>query len=164
MLYFSGVVSLLASSTAFPFSRGKSVGYCILFLRGDEPVSISRFPLSSSRCTNIDEWYRQTSPHLTVSLLLLSRRFLVNKRNSETRPCFSSDPCEFVRVGNDANRLNTPFLHLNGQDGEYLTASANDQGCLTVDFLSLEGLELLQQHQERHRDRLFPLDALCWIF
>src|SRR6266567_5561155 len=95
MLYFSGVVSLLASSTAFPFSRGKSVGYCILFLRGDEPVSISRFPLSSSRCTNIDEWYRQTSPHLTVSLLLLSRRFLVNKRNSETRPLFLFRP---VRV------------------------------------------------------------------
>src|SRR5438105_13400167 len=108
MLYFSGVVALLASSTAFPFSRGKSVGYSILLLRGDEPVSISRFPLSSSRCTNIDEWYRQTSPHPTVSLLLLSRRFLVNKRNSETLPCFSPDPFEFVRTGNDPNRLTPP--------------------------------------------------------
>ena len=29
---------------------------------------------------------------------------------------------------------------------------------------SLEGLELLQQHQKRQRDRLFPVDALCWIF
>jgi hypothetical protein len=49
--------------------------------------------------------------------------------------CFSLDSCEFVRVGNDPNRLNLPFLHLNGQDGEYLTASADDQGYLTVDFL-----------------------------
>ena len=29
---------------------------------------------------------------------------------------------------------------------------------------SLEGLELLQKRQERQRDRLFSLDALCWIF
>src|SRR2546430_16427986 len=110
MLYFSGVVSLLASSTAFPFSRGKSVGYCILFLRGDEPVSISRFPLSSGRCTNIDEWYRKTSPHLTVSLLLLSRRFLVNKTNSATRTFFSSAPGKFARLGNDENSHSTHFL------------------------------------------------------
>ena len=48
---------------------------------------------------------------------------------------FSSDPCEFFRVGNDPNRLNLPFLHINGQDGECLTACADDQGCLTVDFL-----------------------------
>ena len=37
---------------------------------------------------------------------------------------FSSDPCEFFRVGNDANRLNLPLLHINGQDGECLTACA----------------------------------------
>ena len=57
-------------------------------------------------------------------------------RNAEARrAAIASDPCEFVRVGNDPNRLNLPFLHLNGQDGEYLTASADDQGYLTVDFL-----------------------------
>ncbi len=48
---------------------------------------------------------------------------------------FSLYPCEFFRVGNDANRLDLPLLHLNGQDGEYLAASADDHGCLTVDFL-----------------------------
>ncbi len=48
---------------------------------------------------------------------------------------FSSDPCEFFRIGNDANCLNLPLLHLNGQDGECLVASADDHGCLTVDFL-----------------------------
>src|SRR5260370_33501410 len=51
--------------------------------------------------------------------------------------CFSSDPCEFFRVDNDANRLNLPILHIHGQDGEGLTASADDQGGLTVDFLEL---------------------------
>ena len=58
----------------------------------------------------------------------------VHTSNRETRSRFSSDPCEFFRVGNDANRLNTPLLHINGQDGEDLTASADDQGGLTVDF------------------------------
>jgi hypothetical protein len=47
------------------------------------------------------------------------------------------DPCEFVRVDNDANRLNLPILHIHGQDGEDLTAGADDQGGLTVDFLEL---------------------------
>ena len=56
-------------------------------------------------------------------------------QESETLSRFSSDPCEFFRVGNDANRLNLPLLHINGQDGECLTASADDQGGLTVDFL-----------------------------
>jgi len=51
--------------------------------------------------------------------------------------CFSSDPCEFFRVDNDANRLNQPILHIHGQDGEDLTAGADDQGGLTVDFLEL---------------------------
>src|SRR6266566_5392161 len=31
---------------------------------------------------------------------------------------FSSDVCEFIRVGNDANRLNLPLLHINSEDGE----------------------------------------------
>src|SRR6266851_1210548 len=42
---------------------------------------------------------------------------------------------EFFRVGHDPNGLNTLCLHFNAQDGECLTASADDQGCLTVDFL-----------------------------
>jgi len=58
----------------------------------------------------------------------------MNTRNRETLPCFSLDPCEFFRVGNNPNRLNMPFLHINGQDGEYLIASADDQGRLKVDF------------------------------
>jgi hypothetical protein len=58
----------------------------------------------------------------------------VHTSNRETLSRFSSDPREFFRVGNDSNRLNTPLLHINGQDGEDLTASADDQGGLTVDF------------------------------
>jgi len=58
----------------------------------------------------------------------------VHTRNRETLSRFSSDPCEFFRVGNDPKRLNPPLLHINGQDGEDLTASADDQGGLAVDF------------------------------
>ena len=58
----------------------------------------------------------------------------VHTRNRETLSRFPSEPCEFFRVGNDPNCLNTPFLNINGQDGEYLIASADDQGGLTVDF------------------------------
>ena len=53
----------------------------------------------------------------------------------ETLSRFSSDPREFFRVGNDANRLDLPLLHLNGQDGKYFFISADDKGCLAVDFL-----------------------------
>src|SRR6266567_1646536 len=66
MLFFSGVSPLLASFTAFPFSARRSVGYCTLFLRGCEPVNISKLLLSSrisSICANIDECYgRATGP------------------------------------------------------------------------------------------------------
>src|SRR5438094_6339565 len=67
-----------------------------------------------------------------------SRR--VRLLNSSERVCqrSKSDPREFFRVGNDANRLDLPLLHLNGQDGEYFFASADDQGCLTVDFRYLD--------------------------
>lgn len=62
-------------------------------------------------------------------------RLQSEQNTHETLSRFSSDPREFFRVGNDANRLDLPLLHLNGQDGECLTASADDQGCLTVNFL-----------------------------
>ena len=63
------------------------------------------------------------------------RRLQSEQNTHETLSRFSSDPREFFRVGNDANRLDLPLLHLNGQDGECFFASADDQGCLTVDFL-----------------------------
>ena len=47
---------------------------------------------------------------------------------------FSSDPAEFVRVGNDPNRLNLPMLHIQDQDREGFFARTDDQGRLTVDF------------------------------
>jgi hypothetical protein len=73
-------------------------------------------------------------------MLSIERRFVANvcivvRVVWKSLPRFSSDPCEFFRVGNDPNRLNLPFRHIDGQDGEYLTASADDQGGLTVDFL-----------------------------
>src|SRR5260221_9855742 len=42
--------------------------------------------------------------------------------------------CEFLRVGNETNSLNMPFLHFNGQHEQCLTASAGNHCCLTVDF------------------------------
>src|SRR6266576_2372877 len=63
-------------------------------------------------------------------------RQLQSEQNThETLSRFSSDPREFFRVGNDANRLDLPLLHLNAQDGECFFASADDKGCLAVDFL-----------------------------
>src|SRR5713226_5739382 len=56
----------------------------------------------------------------------------------ETLPCFSSNPCELIRVGNDANRLNLPLLHINGKDVECFFAGADDQGGLTLDFSWLD--------------------------
>lgn len=45
------------------------------------------------------------------------------------------DASEFLRVGDDTDRLDLPLLHLNGQDGEDVTASTDDQSCLAVDLL-----------------------------
>ena len=75
-------------------------------------------------------------------MLSIERRFARFEANErivvsevwKSLPRFSSDPCEFFRVGNDPNHLNLPFRHINGQEGECFFASADDQGCLTVDF------------------------------
>src|SRR5437764_5054830 len=86
----------------------------------------------------------------------------VHTRNRETLSRFSSDSCEFFRIGNDPNRLNLPLLHINGQGSDLGEVVLEDFA--QQEDRSLERLELLQQHQERQRDRLFPLDTLCWIF
>src|SRR5205823_6306899 len=56
------------------------------------------------------------------------------QRASVVADRFSSDPCEFFRVGNDANRLNTPLLDFNAQNEDSLSANANDQRGLAVDL------------------------------
>ncbi len=48
-------------------------------------------------------------------------------KGGQNRSFFSSDPCELIRVGNDANRLNLPLLHINGKDVECFFAGADDQ-------------------------------------
>ncbi len=48
-------------------------------------------------------------------------------KGGQNRSLFSSDPCELIRVGNDANRLNLPLLHINGKDVECFFAGADDQ-------------------------------------
>jgi hypothetical protein len=59
-------------------------------------------------------------------------------KGGQNRSFFSSNPCEFLRVGNDANRLHLPLLHINGEDVECFFVSADDQGGLTVDFSWLD--------------------------
>ena len=44
------------------------------------------------------------------------------------------DSREFFWVGDDANGLDQSLRHFNGQEGEYLIASAEDESCLAVDF------------------------------
>src|SRR6266536_3612410 len=58
----------------------------------------------------------------------------VRNPNAQFADHFSSDPCEFFRVGHDANRLNTPLLDFNAQNEDSLSANANDQRGLAVDL------------------------------
>src|SRR2546421_5736932 len=51
----------------------------------------------------------------------------------EVRAYCSSDPCEFFRVGHDANGLNLPLLDFNAQNEDSLSANADDQRGLAVD-------------------------------
>ena len=48
------------------------------------------------------------------------------------------DPCEFFRVDYDPDRLDLLFLYVNRKYGEGLSAVAQNQGCLAVDFLLLD--------------------------
>src|SRR3984893_10814686 len=63
---------------------------------------------------------------------------------------FMLEACEFLRVGNDTNRLNTLCLHLNGEDEQGLTTSADDDSRLTVDFRSFH---LMVLWQKAHRSQ-----------
>src|SRR5947209_12608144 len=60
------------------------------------------------------------------------------------------DACEFLRVGNDANRLNMFCLHLNGQHEQGLTASTDDYSRLAVDF---RYFHLIVLWQKAHRSQ-----------
>src|SRR5207248_2635374 len=61
---------------------------------------------------------------------------------------FMLEACEFLRVGNDTNRLNTLCLHLNAEDEQGLTTSADDDSRLTVDF---RYFHLIVLWQKAHR-------------
>src|SRR6266516_3808774 len=66
---------------------------------------------------------------------------------------------EFLRVGNETNRLNMPFLHLNGQDEQGLITSTEDQSRLTIDFSHLYTVVLWQKAFRSHakaRHRITP--------
>ena len=46
----------------------------------------------------------------------------------------SSDPCQFFRVSNDADRLNLPMLDIHSHDEPGETVDAANQRNLTIDF------------------------------
>jgi len=69
------------------------------------------------------------------SLLAFAHNWHQRVEEEDKGRSYSSDPCELVRIGNDAQRLNTPLLYINGQDGENLPTCMDDHGCLTVNFL-----------------------------
>ena len=97
----------------------------VLLIEGATRPGYSAWHNYGSSLSLSNQGWMQIANFLVCGLLTLC--FAIGLR-------FSSDPCEFFRIGNDANRLNLPLLHINGQDGECLTASADDQGGLTVDF------------------------------
>src|SRR5438128_9404809 len=55
------------------------------------------------------------------------------------------DACEFLRVGNDTNRLNMPGLHLNAQHEQGLTTGTDDDSRLTIDLCQLHTRVLWQK-------------------
>src|SRR5260221_1529843 len=64
------------------------------------------------------------------------------------------DACEFLRVGNDANRRNMPCLHLNGQHEQGLTTGADDDSRLTIDLCQLHTIVLWQKaHRSQAKAR-----------
>src|SRR5437763_14521159 len=60
------------------------------------------------------------------------------------------NPRKFLRVGNETNRLNMSFLHLNGQDEQGLVTCTEDQSRLTIDFSYLYTVVLWQKAFRSH--------------
>src|SRR5581483_8442547 len=64
--------------------------------------------------------------------------------------CCSSDPCKFLRVGNDTNGSDLLRLHLNSQNGEHLVARVQKHCRLAVDFSSLCTIVLRSEAPRSH--------------
>ncbi len=48
----------------------------------------------------------------------------MDRKQGKRKAACISDPCEFLRIGNDTNDSNLLCLHVNGQNGEDLVTGA----------------------------------------